>query len=519
MAEITEIKEPTPKIAKVSEIEAKANEIKEKRALPPKPGDRVAFHELQKWLALLGPEAQERITIWVYRRDPIINRQLVDPQADNNIDILYQDFDKLSEEYMIANHGGGNYKFTIKDEDKPKTQLGGYFEATLNIPMLDNPPKLDLREVEWDNPRNKGFKSWCRSRKMIDENNKPMAEIKQQEAKVNGSGGVDASMLKMLLDFTTQMSQKEQNALKQKIGGEDAITKSMGDLMLEKMKQDDPNKSAATMIQMITAIKGIQPEPQKDNTIAVIMPLITGMMANMQAASAQAIESSKQNFQMMMEMFKANQPSPREEGDELEKLQKLLAIAKEIKGGGTAAEKTMTESLIDLGRDVLPSALTLFGNIMAMNAAAKGVQGIQPMPSVPSQPADVKQGPANFATLHERNTMNYQPQPNPPNAPALPAPSEAANLIAQFEPIIINKLAGEGWEFGAWVSEGFGDASAAGLVKYGPEGLLNAAKSVPSFWQKVESTYGEPHLRKWLASLCNYREIMNQNGKEMEEEK
>src|ERR1017187_6004122 len=81
-----DIKEPT--IVKVSEVNTKAEEIKQKRALPPKPGDRVNFNQLREWLALLSPDAADRLTIWVYRREPIINRQLVDPQADNNIDII-----------------------------------------------------------------------------------------------------------------------------------------------------------------------------------------------------------------------------------------------------------------------------------------------------------------------------------------------------------------------------------------------------------------------------------------------
>jgi len=154
MAEL-EIKEPV--IAKVSEIEAKALEIKEKRALPTPPGKLVGFKDLQDWLKLLTTEEQQqRITIWIYRREPIINRQLVDPQADNNIDVIFNTFERLTEDYMRENHGGGNYKFTVKDADKPKTQLGGFFEAVLNIPMIDCPPKLDLREVEWDNNHNKG---------------------------------------------------------------------------------------------------------------------------------------------------------------------------------------------------------------------------------------------------------------------------------------------------------------------------------------------------------------------------
>src|ERR1019366_2333749 len=182
MAELEQVGGIVPTIAKVSEIEQQAQANKEKRALPTPPGKLVGFKDLQDWLKLLTTEEQkQRITLWVYRREPIINRQLVDPQADNNIDIVFNGFEKLTEEYMKENHGGGNYKFTVKDGDKPKTQIGGFFEAVLNMPIIE-----------------------------------------QKEGATPQPSGINSDMLKMMLDFTAKMSDKEQAAFKQKIGGEDA---------------------------------------------------------------------------------------------------------------------------------------------------------------------------------------------------------------------------------------------------------------------------------------------------------
>lgn len=56
------------------------------------------------------------------------------------------------------------------------------------------------------------------------------------------------------------------------------------------------------------------------------------------------------------------------------------------------------------------------------------------------------------------------------------------------------------------VSDMFGDDVAAGIARYGTENLMTAAKGVTEFWKAVEGTYGEAHLRKWLDSLCHYRE-------------
>ena len=501
--------ETEPVIAKVSEINTKAEEIKTKRALPPKPGDRVSFKELQQWLALLSVDAEERVTIWVYRLEPIINRQIVDPQANNNIDILYNGFNGLTEEYMLSRHGGGTYKFVIKDEDKPKTQLGGFFEAKLVLNMVEAPPKLDLREVEWDNPKNKGYQRWARTQRLINENNMPV--IEKQVTDQPTSTGVDAAMLKMMLDFTAKMSDKEQVAYKQKIGGEDAANKSMNELFLEKLKQEDPNKQMTVVVSLITAMKAMQPEVRPDNTLATIMPMFMTMMAQMN-------EAANRQMTMVVEMMKANKSEPREEVDELDKLHKLLAIAKEIKGGGSAPEKTVTESLIEASTQILPGVLSIIGNITSMNAARATSPNITGNTNGNTHSNFTPHNnPTPMQTLHEQNTMNQPNLTNPKPTPGLPVPSEAANLILQFEPIIINKLAQPGWEFAAWVADGFGDMSAASIAKYGTEALLTAAKSIPSFWSKIEASYGEAHLRKWLDSLCNYKAIIEQMDAEEEE--
>jgi hypothetical protein len=491
-----EVKVKEPTIAKVSEIDAKAEEIKQQRELPPKPGMNVNFAELKQWLALLPDTAEDRVSIWVYRLDPVINRQLVNPEADNNIDSIYRDFKLLDEEYFISRHGGGSYRLIVKDEDKGKPVKGGFFQASLYIPMSLHPPKLNLKEVEWDNNKNKGYRSWAIAQRLITENNMPV--IEKEEGK-SISTGVDANMLKMMLDFTAKMSDKEQAALKQKIGGEDAVSKSMNELFLEKLKQEDPNKQSQTMIAMITAIKGMQPEVKSDNTLALIMPMFMAMFTQMG-------EAANRQMTLLVEMMKSNRPEPKEEGSRLDELRNLLAIAKEIKGGGVTPEKTLTESIIEAGTQLLPPALQIVANIQQANMAAKGVGGVTPPKS---------QGVGTSGDMMSQIQHGQIAASTPQTVAPVPA-SEAAQIIAQFEPIIINKLSQEGWEFAAWIADGFGDMMAASIVKHGVEGLLAAAKSVPTFWAKIEASYGEPHLRKWLESLCKYKEIMADMDKEEE---
>jgi len=133
-----------------------------------------------------------------------------------------------------------------------------------------------------------------------------------------------------------------------------------------------------------------------------------------------------------------------------------------------------------------------------MTTAGMGgsVTPAQPNPQAPSQMKSLTDQPPSTSTP-------------PPLSPA-----EATTIITQFGPLIIKHLSSEGWEFASLVSEMFGDEVTASAVRHGTEGLLTAAKAVAPFWQQIETTYGEAHLKKWLESFCNYREII----KKMEEE-
>jgi hypothetical protein len=296
------------------------------------------------------------------------------------------------------------------------------------------------------------------------------------------------------------------------VGGEEAASKAMNELFLEKLKQEDPNKQMGVMVQLITAMKAMTPETKPDNTLGTIMPMFMTMIQQMN-------EAANRQFQMMMEMMKSNNKvEPKEESNELDKLRAIIELSKEIKGGGGGThEKSVTESIIELGKDILPPVLNIVGNIMAMNAAAKGVSGV----AAPPQTNGTSRTSGNtIDAINEANRQNMQqPSVQQPQQQIMPPTNEsmqAQQLIQSFEPVIISHLAGEGWEFGAWVAQGYGDIVAASLAKMGVDKLMVAAKSVPSFWQKIEASYGEAHLAKWLDELCRYKEIMLEMDKEEE---
>jgi hypothetical protein len=247
----------------------------------------------------------------------------------------------------------------------------------------------------------------------------------------------------------------------------------------------------STLATLMGAMKSMQPTPAANNDIlATIIPMFTSMMAAMQ-------ESSKQTFAMLMEIIKSNKSESTGEGrDEISRLKDLVEVARELKGGGAIKERSTAEVITEFAAPIIGPLLNVVGQVMAIRA-----QGAAERPTMKGQVVEMPK-----TNIDETPVMPGQPQSNA--RAELPAanPGESAQIIRQFAPIILNKLSGEGWEFGAWISEGFGEMTAVAVTRYGVEGLMAAAKTVPEFWNQIMTTYGEEHLRKWLTSFVNFKE-------------
>lgn len=479
-----------------SEIDRKAEEARQARMLPPKPGDHVTLKELNEWFKLLTPDmlGDNRVFVYVYRLDPPIIRQKVDPTAPNNIDVI-ADINPsvgIKEQTIVDRHGGGKYKLVVKDQDK-FTATGGFFDARVIISQTDHPPKLDLREVDWDNPYSKGYKAYCRANRLIDDNNMPITPESQKKADATESSNATIAAMKLVMDYTSQLNDKQQAELKKRMGGEDSINKTFNDIILEKMKQDDPNKQLVALTTILTAMKSMQPEVKPDNTLSTILPIFMQMMTQMN-------ESSNKQFQMMMEMVKIkSEGGGTDKGSVITEVKELFGLFQDMNGNG-GVRKTTAEVIGGIVESNLTPVLQIISQIVTMKAASMGVNGVPGATHIP--PVTAQGSPASPVSTPPGATP-------PPAAASLPSPAEATQIITQFGPIILNKLVGEGWEFGAWVSEGFGDQTAISIARYGVEQLLTAAKAVPQFWSQVERTYGEAYMRKWLTSFVNYKEEMN----------
>lgn len=531
-----------------SKIQQDAEKLRAKRELPKPPGTVIKFDELKHWLGILTDDMLERLMIYVYRHRPVINRQFVDPNADNNIDVISgQGCKEISEDYFIDRHGGGSYGLTIKDTDTidKKKNNRGYFEARLYINETQYPPKLDYREVDWMNEKNKGYFAWARSNRIVDNNGVVMDPTKKDNASSGsgsgngGVGGETVGIMKVVFDAVSRLTEAQQRDIKKQIGGEDAVSKPMTDLLIAKMQQDSPNQ----IMPLVTALLPVllkQPAPSGDGGLTAMATMMGTMMTAMMKSSVDTMAMMQENNKTTVTLFTAMMAANKND-DGGDRLREVVEIAKMIKGPA-APEQSTTERIVDKGIELLMPIANIIQNVTGMKASQMGM-GLNPTPAghpnanMPRALINNPQGTPTGGDNFNRNTVTSEnrsdpsktlpsnfggfntPQTGVDGTPALgvsgtPDPNDAGVIqaVQQYGAMILQALnaSKEGWEFAEDVSRLFGDMVIQSVARHGTDSLIRGMKQVPEFWTVIDASYGEAHMRKWCDEFINYKAIVKQ---------
>lgn len=538
MAEITEIpstEETTRggaggvKFVSSSKVNEEAEKLRARRDLPKIPGNVVRFKELQDWLGLLTTEMYDRLMIYVYRHDPVINRQFVDPKADNNIDVISgQGCQGLSEEYFIERHGGGVFGLTIKDTDVVKKNDRGYFEARLSINQTQHPPKLDYREVDWLNTKNKGYFAWARAQRIVDSEGKlsdPNAKDNNTATQTTGSNSQSdmVGMLKVVTEFASKLSDQQQKDIKGRMGVADD-TKPITELLIAKMKEESPNNMLSFLGTLLPLMmkQNTPVAPTGDGGLAAMAGMMTTMMTAMMTSSQNTMTMMQESNKQTMVLFQSIIASQGKGEDDGEKFKQMVEIAKMIKGA-PAAEESTTEKIVNKVVDMALPIANIVANMTGMKRDQLLGNGQGTLPPGGNTRANLAGLPVqNGIPENQRGGVGVAPSalPQPqqttttnadtPMVGVSPTDQTVINVIAQYGEMILNALnAGkEGWEFADNVAGVFGDIVVQTVAKHGTENLIKGMKLVPQFWGIIENSYGEPHMRKWCDEFINYKKIV-----------
>lgn len=474
---------PKPAIRTITRTEADANAeaIAKRRELPKPPGrQRVPFQLLQEWSSNLTQDQVDRLSIYVYRHWPEINR---DPKYIDCLPSI------PTYDYIKSMHGGGKFGFTIKDTDQDKI----YFDAVLDIPITEADPILDLSELDWNSKGNKSYINRLKSEGKIDGNNKILTNN-------NSNQNTQIPMLDplLLVDRVTQIYDKansNRNAeLASRPKDDGGISKSIADIMIENMKQNDPTKFLALVKEFMP--KAVVPIP--DTTMATILPIMMKMM-EMQTAQASA------NMTMMLEVVK-NNSSGKGGGDPLANAERLLDFIDRRSKPNSEGETTTDKIIGAVERIGVP----LFEVIT--NAVMMKQSGIPIPRPTPSQPAPQNQPPPvgiDPHTAQGREAMRRLAQQSNSQQPT--ANQELIDAFRRFAPMIINahnsNLAGS--DFGQSIEDLFGLEVVSRIIAVGEQALFDAARSVPELWTVIAPTpEREVYMQEWLTDFVNYKSIV-----------
>jgi len=263
------------------------------------------------------------------------------------------------------------------------------------------------------------------------------------------------------------------------------------------------------------------------------------MVELMTTMMTQQSQIQSENTKMLIEVLKDKKENTSDEedglgkGSALDKLKSLMEFAMTLKGG-RAAEKSTLEVVGDIAGQIgIPILQTIQSYLQYASAMRSGgmagpmAQGPPSMPPmIPEPPAPAAQprgadmyrnGPPKVAVMPTPPTENNQP------VQLAPQDQQVLNILMGFQQQIyqhmtdsVNGLPCPGAIFAEKLVGMFGPEPHAIIAKYQDESLVILAKKLP-VWPQIESVYGEPHFRKWIADFKDYQNVLAEFTEEPEE--
>lgn len=475
-------------------VDKAAAELAQKHALPQPPGKTLDWDQMQAYLALLTPEMWSHISIWLYRIRPRIIRQLKDPQAPNYIDCIGEKFDT---DYIIERHGGGKYMIEATDSTATKRGESRHlFRCFFQIDEIRHEPKLVYEELDVNARENMSYIQMLQHRGTLDGKGQV---VQNQSQSNNAAAGINADVIKEILGFVSKLNTEQQNALHSRLATDkDDLSKSVGNILLEKMKQDDPSKQVQMLSSLLTALKEIVGTSKSDGN-STLYDRIIQMQAEHNKTVLQLIERISQN----------NRPEANPEGtDEFDRLSKVLEFAEKLSAmrGGGGGHRNGWDIGLDYAKELGLPLMQTISNIFTLR------RGGQPVPvGNPGAPGAFDPYANPQALRAHANTMNaQQPPPSMPMGTAT-ASTPLMGLFQAYGGIVINALNNRtpGFEFADYVCGLMGDATHAMIANYGEDNIVQTMMTIPEFVM-----FGEPRLRTFTHEFIHFEEFLKESPEE-----
>jgi hypothetical protein len=433
-------------------------------------------------------------TIYIYRLRPRIIRQLKEPNLPNYIDCVSEN---VSMDYMINRHGGGRYLMEVTDSQKKK-DAAGLFRCFFDVDEIRYEPKLNYEELDINHKENLSYVQMLQHRGILDNSGR----VVNKDQALPNLAGANAEIVKELLTFFAKLNAEQQAALRSKLGGDDgdSLSKSLGQIFLERMKQDDPARQFSQMQAMLESVKTmVAKPPETSNAFDKLVQIQS--------------DYNKTILQLFERLSQNNAPAKQSQ-DEVERLDKYLGFAEKLanltgRNSRGAGERNGWDIGLDYAKELVVPGLRTLDNFLNMR------RGMPPAPAVPAgaQPAAA----AGFdpykdqAAMRAHSAAVAQQIPQNPMNPA----GDLMTLIQGYSMIVINALNNgtPGYDFADYVVGLFGVSTHAMIASQGESALLGAMLSNPQV-----AVFGEERIRTFVHEFVHYQEFLASDESESQEE-
>lgn len=525
------------------EVDQKAKEMKDMRTLPPIPGKQVSDKEVTDWLAILTPEMSKRIVIYAYRTYPIINRKALDPEANNNIDIITPEIlstkGGVLRDYMVSVHGGGRYKIQINDSyaDR-KTEVSSLFECKLLIPLDESMPKLNYAELDTADQANKGYLQQLRNAGIVDERNRFISKVgpsNNSNGQTTTSIGNDSAALVgamgTIMDKFLAFANRNDNKGKD----DSALTQ----LFIEKLKQENP--AAATQ--------------SNNDLLKILLPLLLKEQPKPEFSTKDILLIIQDSNNKSMEMMKAMMENNKKE-DTFETIAKVKAVFPDMFASGKSrrsngndeddeGSKTWKDKIFDLAIESIPGVLGIASQFIQARTGAKPV-----IPVTEGQAREMVNPNQNGPSVQPQTNIQQVPPPNRNTGVDLraqgqitqgqdnkvvempnPNPTSTTNATTEepdprFSPIVAEMLAAYGMMLINAIESGQSGEETGDQLKVatpllkkdvhailagqGIEKIIFTMKCNPQLWEKLGGVYGEDAIRQFVERFINFEKYLDE---------
>ena len=499
------------KIVRNRDVDKAARALADEHILPEVPGSKLSWSQTEDYFKLLTPAMWSHVSVYVYRVKPKIRRQLRDADLPNYIDCFGEPF---TIDQFIGRHGGGRYQLRINDNDRKGQQRDArtIFTCDLEVDDIKYPPILEYAELELDARENQSYITWLRSQGILDARGKV---VQSGNSTANGSGFKDmVDMVRAVRDITSDTQTRSRPS------EDDSLSKSVGNILVEQMRQNDPSKQVAATASLVQNVKEMMDSGKSDSGVTKIYELVLAMQSDQRKLDA---EQRKQDMEMFKMMLEANKPAP---DTDVEKISKIYSLAQQIFGDRPNGRRTGWDIGYDLARDVALPAInsigSIFTNIMALRrggtpAMVPGASTPTPVPMAAFDPYRDRDAAAAYAASIRNQTSPPAPAPAPAATPpppttqaAPPQPPGSAppngqifEIFQQYGNLVLNAINNgtPGWVFADNLVGLLGTATHAMIAQHGEPALVDAMKSIAEF-----AVFGEARLATFVHQFIFFEE-------------